>query len=717
MAKSSFRWLQPGAPARTLLTCATFALTFLVPGELWAQSEESQPDFETFVEVQSAEQAQVESAQSIQVVETSKAKRRPSDLGSLLARERGVALRRFGGLGSPSRISIDGLSGTQVPVLIDGIPVEFSAFSSDPSAIPTNLVRRLEIYRGIVPARFGADALGAAVNIAFSSHQQDSGLSMSYQLGSFDTHRASAQSHIRLGRAIFVKAHAFADLSRNDYLIPVEIGKKDGSIENRRIHRANADYRGFGGGLTLGVLGRRWADRLSLSTFYSSSRRAIPHNIVMTVPHGSAFVEQSQPGFRLGYEKAWGRFNLQVDGAGTLRHLRFSDSDPCVYDWFGTCILEKAIGGEILGRPIDQRLRQPGGLVRATLGAKFGAHQLQLVSTTTAFARSGKNRLVGPEERDPAKAQHRLFRWLSGLEYRWSGLNGRFENIAFVKSYSQWLSSLPAVLPNQVLERIKSDQHTLGLGDSLRFRVHESFLVKAGYEWTTRLASVDEILGDGSRHVANLELLPERSHNLNLEFRYRSRFKIGSMNAHSTLALRDLSQAIAQIPSQNTVVSQNVVRARAYSADLGLGWEHPDSWVFAGLNASWVDSRNRASEGPFMRFRGDRMPAQPWLRANANLGLRWFSPFSARDEFSLDLRARYVHPFFRGWESAGSTAFKQQVPRQWVADLDLVYQTFVDTRTLSLGIGVYNIFDSAAYDYVGVALVSRSIQSKISIDL
>lgn len=706
--------------ARAGMISRTFVTLFMGLTCVWKPAfaqDSTQPGFETTLEIRDEADQHEDSAQSVQVIQTTTARRRPADLGSVLARERGVALRRFGGLGSPSRISIDGLSGAQVPVLVDGIPVEFSAFSSDPSAIPTSLVQRLEIYRGVVPARFGADALGAAVNVKLSGDQQASGFSASYQIGSFDTHRLSAQSHLRLGRSLFTKVYGFLDRTRNDYLIPVELGQKDGSILSRRVHRSNANYLGYGGGLTLGMLKRAWADELSVSAFYSQSKRGLPHNIVMTVPYGRPFIEQRQPGFRARYTKSWRQWTFQLDAAGTARRLTFVDRDNCVYDWLGQCLLNKSVDGEILGRPIDQTIHQPGGLARAKLDTQWGKHQLGLVSTLTAFSRRGRNRLADPLERDPAKARHRLFRWISGLEYQWTGLQDRLHNIAFVKSYGQWLRSKPPALGNNTPPEVRANQGTFGFGDSLRFRATNSVLLKLAYEWTTRLAGVDEIFGDGSRHVANLELLPERSHNVNLEFHWRDSFRAGSFSVDSTLAFRDLSQAIAQIPSQNTIRSQNVVRARAYSADLGIQWSVPSQWLSIGLNASWIDFRNRAKEGPFTRFAGDRMPAQPWLRANAHLGLRWLSPFSERDEITFDLRGRYVHPFFRGWESAGSTAFKQRIPEQWVLDADLVYQTFLGHRNVSVALGVYNILDKTAYDYVGVALVSRSVQSKFSIAL
>jgi len=72
----------------------------------------------------------------------------------------GVAVRRVGGLGSNARFSLNGPYDDQIRFFLDGVPLELAGYPFE-SPRPVNLVNRVEVYRGVVPVRFGADALGA----------------------------------------------------------------------------------------------------------------------------------------------------------------------------------------------------------------------------------------------------------------------------------------------------------------------------------------------------------------------------------------------------------------------------------------------------------------------------------------------------------------------------------------------------------------------------
>jgi vitamin B12 transporter len=109
------------------------------------------------------------SAEAIDVFELRKSQAQTADMGEVFSRMQGVAMRRDGGLGSVSRFSLNGLYDDQIRFFFDGLPFEFSGFPFGPpfgmANVPVNLVDRVAIYRGVVPIRFGADALGGAVNL------------------------------------------------------------------------------------------------------------------------------------------------------------------------------------------------------------------------------------------------------------------------------------------------------------------------------------------------------------------------------------------------------------------------------------------------------------------------------------------------------------------------------------------------------------------------
>jgi len=130
-----------------------------------------------------------------------------------------------------------------------------------------SLISGIEIYRGVVPIRFGADALGGAVNLV-PIKLEDSNVYVSYQRGSFGTHRAAiVGKYQHQPSGFFATANGVFDRSRNDYLIDVEVADKSGRKSPRTVRRFHDVYQSYGGALTVGFLDKRWAKRLSLQIF------------------------------------------------------------------------------------------------------------------------------------------------------------------------------------------------------------------------------------------------------------------------------------------------------------------------------------------------------------------------------------------------------------------------------------------------------------------
>ncbi|MEM0941815.1 MAG: carboxypeptidase-like regulatory domain-containing protein [Bacteroidota bacterium] len=171
-----------------------FKLTFK-PGDKLTRSitlEESTIEMEEVVVVAESEARALElSAKSVQVIETREVKLKSADLGAVMAQTEGVNVQRAGGLGSNTRFSLNGLSGDQIRFFYDGIPLNYTPYAFGIANVPVNMIDRVEIYKGVVPIQFGADALGGAVNLASSEIYEGLTGSTSYQIGSFGTHRVT----------------------------------------------------------------------------------------------------------------------------------------------------------------------------------------------------------------------------------------------------------------------------------------------------------------------------------------------------------------------------------------------------------------------------------------------------------------------------------------------------------------------------------------------
>ncbi len=114
-------------------------------------------------------------------------------LEDLLSRTPGVQIRRFGGAGERSEISIRGFAPSQVVVALDGVPLN-SVFGGgvDLSAIPIELLEQVEVSRGGGSVAAGSGAMGGVVALRTKRPGSAPTSQVKAQVSSFDTYSASA---------------------------------------------------------------------------------------------------------------------------------------------------------------------------------------------------------------------------------------------------------------------------------------------------------------------------------------------------------------------------------------------------------------------------------------------------------------------------------------------------------------------------------------------
>lgn len=79
------------------------------------------------------------------------------------------------------------------------------------------MIDRIEIYKGVVPAKFGGSAVGGAVNIVIKEYPPKY-LDVNYSYGSFNTHNASVVSKMNIApKGIEFGLGGFYTYADNDY--------------------------------------------------------------------------------------------------------------------------------------------------------------------------------------------------------------------------------------------------------------------------------------------------------------------------------------------------------------------------------------------------------------------------------------------------------------------------------------------------------------------
>jgi hypothetical protein len=655
-----------------------------------------------------------ESSESVTVVELGAARERAADLSEVLRRVEGVTVQRTGALGAPSTLSLNGLMGSQVRVFVDGVPLELSGWGADLGSVPVPLLERVEVYKGVVPLRLGADALGGAINLVTDERLFSSFAHASYQLGSFGTHRLSGAARKHLGTSGLVTgASLFLDRAANDYAVDVQVADAQGRLSEARVPRFHDGYDALGAGVEAGVVGRRWADVLLLRAGYTRTQKQLQHNPIMSVPYGEATTGSSAWTLGARYRKlALAGTDVEAVLNLSTRRLTVRDASTWVYDWFGQRVRERRVAGE-LGTPRDAYLDERAAFARLNLSRQLAAgHRLWLSTSPQVSRRQGDDRLDEVEgQRDLLNEPQSRASLVSGVGWELRGWGERLENNLFLKHYLFDVSAVQQVRFGE-LESLRRGFQSFGVGNAARLRLSERWALKLSYEWATRLPTADEVFGDGVLVVANPELRPELSHNLNLGLQLvEAETSWGQATADVTAFARDTRDQVILMVNSLAAQHQNVLNARAVGLEAAGRWEAPGGWLWLQASGSYTDVRNTAQEGTFAPYQGQRLPNRPFLSAAAELRLRRQGLVTGRDAATLFFSSRYTHAFFRGWEGLGARDSKQQVPSQWMHTAGV---TWALPESLSVTLEVANLANARLYDVVGVQGPGRAFSLKVA---
>ena len=665
-----------------------------------------------------------ESAQAVKVIETASAQSHTADVATLLARTEGVAIQRTGGTGSDARLSLHGLSGDQIRLFMDGIPLELAGFGLGVSTLPLSWIDRVDVYRGVVPIEYSIDALGGAVDFVSSQNYKRSRLAASLTSGAFDTYAATANGHYYdEATHLVARAGTFADYSKNDYVVTADVADEEGGLSPTQVRRFHDRYRAFGAVAETGYVWRPWARQLLLRLYGTHFDQDVQHNTNMTVPYGEVTSAQTALGASLRYELrniAGSPLDLTTVAAYSHRTLDFEDDSNWVYDWFGRRIFERPEGaGEIEAFASDLTQWEHRAFARLTLAWDIAReHTLRWVVAPDLTARTGRERLrVIPERIDPLSTKREVWKIANGLDYEFRGVDWGTEAHVFAKHYLYEPTTDQVLVFDNSVERIEKSLHRFGAGTALRQRLFDGLVVKASYEYASRLPRSDELFGDGVLVFPNLDLLPESGHNANLGARFdHDQEEYGALACEATAFLRYTENMIFELLSRDRVHSifQNVAEVHTLGVDGIASWVSPRRFLSVQQNVTFQDQRNESEEGRFSPLRGERLANRPWFFANTFAELRFAHAGADNAALSIAYYLHYVHAFYAGSENATGDDSARRIPDQLTHDLSIGY-TVEGPLKLAFAIDLVNIGDARVYEVLGVQKPGRSAFFKVSV--
>ncbi len=626
-------------------------------------------------------------------------------LTQAIDRTAGIRIREEGGVGSEFDLSINGMSGNSIRYFLDGMPLDAKGTGMTLANLPVNIIDRVEIYKGVIPASFGSDALGGAVNI-ITNRRNRNYLDFSYGFGSFHTHKADFNAQYTGKKTgIILKPVISASFSKNNYIM------RDVKVRNEEhtafvikdLPRFHDDYLSLFGQLEAGVADRSWAD-----AFFVSASAAMIDKDIQTAGTQDQVIGMAERHSRAinvsaRYEKA----DFLTDGlqllatvSQTWDHSQTIDTTYRRYYWDGTYI--DGSYSEIRGRGKTWRhYHRPLTVVRANLNYRFAeGHDLAL---NYLLNRAG-NRQEDAWDTEFEPTNDVLAKHIISLSYDQSLLGGRLNNAFFVKDFVNHLKIGQNELPSTTgadMVTGSNTQNYLGGGVGSRYLFLDELAVKGSYEHSIRLPVSRELLGNGSTIYANVALKPEISENFNLGL--FGTFDLGSghtisYEANGFVRLVDnyIRATVMETESMMQYVNVDAVHIKGVDGEIRYDWA---GRLHIAANASYDDSRDMrkyTQSGDLSVTYRNRTPNRPWAYANAEVSYTFHQVGLRDSRLRLSCDYQWVHWFYLTWEAFGSASSKSKVPTQHLTNASLLYSWHSGRYNVSLE--CTNLLNALAFD-------------------
>jgi outer membrane cobalamin receptor len=197
-----------------------------------------------------------------------------ADLPRILEQASGVDIRRYGGLGAFSSLSIRGSTSEQVLVFLDGVPLNQAVGGGvDLGTLTAGGIESVDVYRGAVPGRFGGNSLGGVVHLRSRPPGGSPRVHLLTQAGAFGTWQQSASVAGRLhdwdGLALVDFSH-----SDNNFRFWDDNGTEYNPADDEWSTRRNSDFSALR--VLLRAARHVGTARLQLSHTQDVSHRGLP---------------------------------------------------------------------------------------------------------------------------------------------------------------------------------------------------------------------------------------------------------------------------------------------------------------------------------------------------------------------------------------------------------------------------------------------------------
>jgi len=651
----------------------------------------------------------------VDVIEVGEYKNFSADVNQIISSSPGVIIRESGGLGSSFKLSLNGLSENQIRYFIDGIPMESFGSALSLNNFPANLIRRIELYKGVAPISLGADALGGAISLTTPDLTEEL-FDVSYSLGSFNTHKTALFTQASNDQGHFLRISSFLNHSDNDYWMDdvVNTDEFGNVLGTKRAKRFHDQYTSGMFNLKTGIAGTKLADELSVSVTYAENNNNYQHpDKSANELFGDYHTRNNTKLVSVIYKKIFDGMKVTAYALGGEIIETTYDTSSKEYDWNGDYTNSSDVNeGEFDTKSIFERKD------KVTRGSLSGDYSINEISNLSANISTNYLKRSGSDEVNKANVHFTAPNWekkaVLGLSYGLKPLDSIFSGTMFTKQYwyeGQISADLYDDLEENVIVEKGVDMSATGFGFTSRYLVLDNAQLKLSFERAYRLPEADEILGSGTFIYPNPELQKEKSDNLNLGFLVSSGVDGWYVKSDTNIFYRKAEDFISYVARQvvrGSYENTDSVKVQGLETSFSLLFNEKYSVVFNGTYQDMTDQTKFNETGQENSGFGERMPNEPYLFGNIKAGFVFNTP--AYDRVSTSWTINYVKEYFLYRQDLGDPDTKNTIPSQTTHDFNADYS--FGTGKYNVSFTASNIFDTAAFDNFSIQKPGRAYYLK-----
>ena len=653
-----------------------------------------------------------ESAMPISVIGQRQLQGTASNINDVLARTVGVTVRNTGGMGSASRISVRGLEGKRMGMYIDETPMSQLSNFVALNDIPTNMIERIEVYKGIVPYKFGGSALGGAVNVVTKEYPPIY-LDFSYEIGSFNTHQVSSvlkRTNRKSGLQFGVGG--VVSYAKNNYKMTLA------NLDGRIVERDHDRFNKIMGGLSVKAT-QWWFDEMKWEVILMKTRQEIQGidlNVREAYNHSTSYVTAL----------TLKRNNFFLDGldfdfnAGyIIGKYGLCDKAEHRYDWDGKVLPPvSSFGGEQNNFASDGNNRSNELTAKLNMGYTIDMHHaLNLNIYADHNSLHPNDSLMDKSLGFRANFPSKMKTLTVGLSYDLTLFDGRFQNAFTLKEFlfSSRSRSIDIYSVKEP-QPVKTSKNYIGFSNAMRYKFTNDLMLKASFNSEVRIPTSEELIGNGYSILASPALKPERTSGVNLGLLYRHiKADGGLIEVELNGFYNQLEDMIRFTPDMIPTMARyrNFGSVRTKGVELeAKGDICPLLYLYA--NGTYQDLRDVRKTIPGTEVenptRNKRIPNVPYLLANFGAELHKENLFGGSGQNTrLLFDASYIHQYFYDFEV--SKYQERKIPTSMTMDAALEHSFCNDRWTITFK--VKNLTDRRVVSELNRPLPGRYIGIKV----